>query len=810
MRSQKIRWLAFSLVLATISTPYFLRLFPESQVLAQPVVDSAEADRLYQQGKQQTQTSQFQAALQSFEQALIIYRKIGDFRGEGLTLNYLALVENRQGNHLQALDLYQQALAIFSKISDRWNSGTALNNLGRTYISLGRYPEALESYQKALAIRRAVGDKEGEGVTLNQLGNFYQELGEYSQALNFFQQALALRREVGDREGEALTLNNLGLHYRNLGQYSQALESYQQSLVIFRKLGNRLGEATILNNLGDLELNQDRYPQGVEFFQQALSIHREIGGKDAQGTILGNIGRVYAAQNRHTSALEFFQQALIILREVGDRVGEGRQLKNMGNTLYQSGSFVEAEKTLRDGIEVFESLRQRLSDANKISIFETQAATYLLLQKVLIAQNKTNEALEIAERSRSRALIDLLRQQKPANTTPSSSINYPSLKEIRQIANAHKATLVGYAIIPEKFSFNNSKTDKEAELYTWVIKPTGEVAFRSFDLKTFLQSQNISLKDLVTNTRESIGLSRSIFDAVVVNPVDKENQTKRLQQLHQLLIAPIADLLPTDPNQRVIFVPQGELFLVPFPALQDKQGKYLIEKHTILTSPSIQVLELTRQQRQKVKQAAVSEALVLGNPTMPSVSPKIGEKPQQLKDLPGAKREAEAIASLLNTKALTGDEATKATVLARLPQARFVHLATHGLFDDFQGLQSAIALAPNKNDNGLLTAEEILNLKLNAELVILSACDTGRGRITGDGVIGLSRSLISAGVPSVIVSLWSVPDAPTAELMTEFYRQLKLTGDFAQSLRQAMLKLKEQYPNSPKKWAAFTLIGEAE
>ena len=110
----------------------------------------------------------------------------------------------------------------------------------------------------------------------------------------------------------------------------------------------------------------------------------------------------------------------------------------------------------------------------------------------------------------------------------------------------------------------------------------------------------------------------------------------------------------------------------------------------------------------------------------------------------------------------------------------------------------------------LLTAEEILKQKLNAELVVLSACDTARGRITGDGVIGLSRSLFIAGTPSVIVSLWSVPDAPTAELMTEFYRQLKQTGDKAQSLRQAMLKLKEQYPNTPKKWAAFTLIGEAE
>jgi CHAT domain-containing protein len=195
---------------------------------------------------------------------------------------------------------------------------------------------------------------------------------------------------------------------------------------------------------------------------------------------------------------------------------------------------------------------------------------------------------------------------------------------------------------------------------------------------------------------------------------------------------------------------------------------------------------------------------------MPSVSPQIGEKPQQLKNLPGAKREAEAIAPLLNTTPLTGDAATETVVKAKLSQARIIHLATHGILNDSEALQSAIALAPTNTDNGLLTAEEILNLKLNASLVVLSACDTGRGSITGDGVIGLSRSLIAAGTPSVIVSLWSVPDAPTEELMTEFYRQLKLTGNKAQALRIAMIKLKEKYPNSPRKWAAFTLIGEAE
>ncbi|HEY9297580.1 MAG TPA: CHAT domain-containing protein, partial [Phormidium sp.] len=161
------------------------------------------------------------------------------------------------------------------------------------------------------------------------------------------------------------------------------------------------------------------------------------------------------------------------------------------------------------------------------------------------------------------------------------------------------------------------------------------------------------------------------------------------------------------------------------------------------------------------------------------------------------------------TQAITGSLGTKANVVQKMSTARIIHLATHGLLDDFRGLGSAIALTPSGNDNGLLTAEEILDLKLSADLVVLSACDTGRGRITGDGVVGLSRALISAGVPSVIVSLWAVPDAPTAQLMTAFYQNLQTNPDKAQALRQAMLKMMKTYPH-PKDWAAFTLIGEAE
>ncbi|KAM3091237.1 CHAT domain-containing protein, partial [Phormidesmis sp. 146-12] len=199
----------------------------------------------------------------------------------------------------------------------------------------------------------------------------------------------------------------------------------------------------------------------------------------------------------------------------------------------------------------------------------------------------------------------------------------------------------------------------------------------------------------------------------------------------------------------------------------------------------------------------------LGNPTMPQVSLSPGEPKQQLSPLPGAEIEAKTIASLLNTQPIIGAQGTKAAIVAKMPQASIIHLATHGLLDDIRGLGSAIALAPSGNDNGLLTAEEILNMRLQADLVVLSACNTAQGRTTGDGMIGLSRSLIAARVPSVIVSLWAIPDAPTADLMKAFYQNLQKNPDRAQALRQAMLTTMKTHPQ-PRDWAAFTLIGEAE
>lgn len=440
------------------------------------------------------------------------------------------------------------------------------------------------------------------------------------------------------------------------------------------------------------------------------------------------------------------------------------------------------------------------TNADQPSIIETQNFTSNRLQKLLIDQKKPEAALEISERSRNRSLVDILSER-----LSSSVVNPLSTEQIKQVAKQQNATLVQYSIINDEFNIKGKKQTKESQLYIWVIQPTGDIAFRSVDLKPLWQKENISLADLVSQSRQFIDIrERSLKGIIEAVPIKKRNST---QKLHKLLIAPIADVLPTQADAHIIFIPQGELFLVPFAALKNTKGKYLIEQHTIATAPSIQALDLLYQRQQK-NQGVAKDVLIVGNPTMPSVALKPGEPPQKLSQLPGAEKEAKQIAAIFDTQALTGDAATETAVIQKMPQAKIIHLATQGAFNELQGksIPGALALAQSNQDDGLLTSEEILNLKLQAQLVVLSACDTALGKITADGVLGLSRSFFAAGVPSVIGSLWSVSDNETAFLMTEFYQKFSENPDKAAALRHAMLATMKKYPN-PRNWAAFTLIG---
>lgn len=606
------------------------------------------------------------------------------------------------------------------------------------------YAQMLTTCTQAVESARALGDRSSEIYTLINLASAHGSLGQYSQAIDHAQQSLQLAQTLGDRQGEAYALINLSHAYQAIGQEPEAIHAAGHALEIAQELGDLQSEAYGLINLSSAHWGLEEYAKTLEYAERAWQIAGELGDRRGEVNALINLASAYGAQQDYPQAIAHAQQALQISQETGNRRGEALALSNLGDGFSGQQQFPEAEAYLRQAIEVFEQLRSTLPDAEKLSFFETLTNPYHTLQRVLVAQGKSTEALTIAERGRARALVDHLAQplgtKAVAGNTPAAPI---TLAEIRQVARDQRATLVEYAI---------AATD---QLYIWVVSPTGDITFRPVTL------QQSSLGQLVNHARAQVFQGSS---PTPLAPADG------LQQLYQILIAPIQDRLPPDPNDHVVFVPHGSLFLVPFAALLAPDGTYLIQHHTLRIAPSIQALQLIHQLQQRQHQQpqappphrSLPKALVVGNPT---------------NDLPAAEQEAKAIARLLNTRPLVGKQATKAAVLQQISQASLIHLAVHAAPNQLDASYGGLmVLADPARGFSNLTTEEILALHLQAELVVLSGCSTGVSDVmNSDGVVGLARSMMMAGIPSILMSLWPVADGPTADLMQSFYHYWRPT-----------------------------------
>jgi CHAT domain-containing protein len=529
---------------------------------------------------------------------------------------------------------------------------------------------------------------------------------------------------------------------------------------------------------------------------------------DAEEEQIANVGGAYSWKRNYELAVRYCREDVVASEAFSQRskVGGGtllpHALQRLGINLYLWGHFAEAEGPLRkayDGYVAFEKLAQNQTQDSLD--YEYQVEVLRWLERDLAAQHRVEEALEVAERGRARTLAATLAGRTVGGGPEPKEL---ALNDVRATVREHGATVVEYALLyaynPDMlFIFSNFEDTPIESIHAWVIQPDGKITFR----ETALPHQSPSLVQMVKQARSSVG---AYGRNLTVDPEPHTTNAQPLRDLYDLLIAPIKDGLPRDPGQVVTFVPQDWLFMVPFAALKDESGHYFIEQHPISEVPSLGILNLTHAEITSPRNG--KGALVVGNPLMPSFIPASGGIAQKLNQLPGAEQEARAVAGRFRSTPLIGSAATKDEVLRRLPNARIVHLATHGLLDQTtNGFQSALAFAPDADGNGFLSMQEIQNLKLNADLVVLSACDTALGKMSGDGILGLSRSLITAGTPSVIVSLWAISDESTAYLMDHFYAQLERGQDKAGSLQTAMLDTIKRYP-APLNWAAFVLIGE--
>jgi CHAT domain-containing protein/tetratricopeptide (TPR) repeat protein len=766
------------------------------------------------------------SALAYYARAMQIQHEVGDRRGYGATLDNIGGLHSNLGRTDSALAYYARALPIRREVGDRRGEATTLNNIGLVHSDLSRADSALAYYALALPIRREVGDRAGEAVTLSNIGAVHSDLGRPDSALAYYARALPIQREIGDRAGQAASLHNMGSVHSGLDRPDSALAFFARALPIWREIRDGAGQATTLNNIGLVHSDLGRLDSALAYFSRVLPIQREIGNRNGEAFALISIGGLHSDLGRPDSALVYYALALPILRKVGDRTLEAVTLSNIGFEQYgQLRRPMVAVAYYDSAAKVIGSIAAHAGgDGNRLTfseqtafLFDNWTLTSLALAEEVGSAASARVALAAAERGRAQALLELMRRS--------------AIGARGSIGAAAAAGTFGADLSEQgaRLAAAVTRTGSSALVYhvtrdtmiTWLVAPTGGVSvFRASVSRAQLADQVAVLRHGLGADSATVRDRLALRSAVDLEPsIERGIETRRGTAEYRAAARRLAGWLISPPllarlprSGELVIVPSGPLNLVPFAALPtDSTGEPLGVRFSVSYSPSLAALAelLASRANADVRKSP----LVVGNPIMPTVQSVSGSA-QKLGPLAGAEVEARWVADRLDGRMLRDSTATESTIKRLLPSASVVHLATHGyaFSSESRARDSFIALAPSPGEDGLLTVGEVLDgPSLSAELVVLSACQTGLGDLKqAEGTVGLQRAFLAKGARSVLVSLWSVSDEATATLMKSFYTHWLGGSSKAEALRRAQIELRGK-PGSrfhePRYWAAFQLVG---
>ncbi|MEG4093203.1 CHAT domain-containing protein, partial [Microcoleus sp. Pol12B4] len=767
-----------------------------------------EGLQLYQQGTAQAKRS----AIVKLEEALKLYREVGDNGKQAFSLTALAKIYSDLGEKQKALEYYSQSLPLFRATGDRRGGAHTLTNIGGVYSDLGEQQKALEYYSQSLPLSQATGNRDGEALTLNNIGNVYSELGEQQKALEYYSQSLPLRRATGDRRGEAGTLHNIGLVYSDLGETQKALEYYSQSLPLSRATGDRRGEATTLYGLAYVKRDLGNLTEALKNIESSLKIIENLRTKIASPEL--RTSYFATVQNYY----EFYIDLLMQLHKTNPKSGyDTKALEASERSRARSllELLQESNANIREGISP-DLLQQEKSLQQQLDAVEKQSIEAL--------SHPNPNATKIDEIDKQR--LSLLQEYQQIQTQiRSASPRYAALTQPQPLTlpEIQKQILDENTILLQ-YSLGLNRS------YLWVVTST---ALTSYELPK----------------RADIETAAVAFRTAVTSPTQRNIPQKVAQvsaNLGQIILQPAASQLG---NKRLLIVPDGVLHYTPFPALTLPQtagtntNVPLIAEHEIITLPSASSLAILRQNYGDRKPPNQSLAILADPVFSPDdkrvkgqLSPATTEKLEannlglnrslrasEIKWPPDrlllSRQEAQTISSLFpsaSTRQILDFDASRTNATdGNLVNYQIIHFATHGLANSKNPELSGIVMSivDNKGNlvNGFLRLTDIFNLKLAANLVVLSACQSGMGQnVRGEGMVGLTRGFMYAGAQRVAVSLWSVDDEGTAVLMQKFYQKMvqqKLAP--AAALRAAQMEMMQQEKwKSPYYWAAFTLQGE--
>jgi CHAT domain-containing protein/Flp pilus assembly protein TadD len=786
----------------------------------------------------------YQLGIETYTQALEIFKSIGDRTGTGQTLDNIGNAYRLTGDYAKALEFYNQERAIWREQGDWFREIATLTGIIRAYEASGDYPKGLESANQLLSISHKQQSTFGEASAFALMGRVYLASGDYQKALDVSTQSLELWQKLKVPSAEANVLGNIGKTYKALKQPQKAIATYERELVLRRQLGDRTGEAETLYNTAEAERERGNLNAAQTQIEATLKIVEDIRTKvtspELRTSYFASVQKYYqfyidVLMQLHQQQPSKGYEALALHASERARARSLLELLTEARADIRAGvdpKLLERERTIQQKLDVAEKHRlegtTRSNTGTQAQGLEKEIATLLEEYRQVQAQIRATSPRYGA-----------LTQPQPL-----------TLAEIQQQVLDDETMLLQYSLGEERS-------------YLWAVTKTSITSYelpKQADIEALVQQFNQLMKTPTYRLNSSRGLG--------VNVRSDSPSSEVAIQLSQMLLQPVAGQLG---NKRLLIVGDGALQYVPFAALPVPERSQesgvrsqenlsisasphprvpasslipLLVNHEIVNLPSASTIAVLRQDANGRKMAAKAIA-ILADPVFSPDDERLKERGGQgstlpleqgnldrralaraaretnvtFNRLPFTRREAEQILALVPaTSRLQAFDfaANRATATSpELSQYRIVHFATHGILNSQQPELSGVVLSlldeTRKPQNGFLRLHDVFNLNLPAELIVLSACETGLGEeVKGEGLVGLTRGFMYAGSPRVVVSLWSVDDEATSQLMVRFYKKMLQDGlKPAAALRAAQLEMwQQQRWQAPYYWAAFTLQGE--
>lgn len=757
-------------------------------------------------------------------QALTASRNVGNRIDEATALHNIALIFAKNSNYDKAMIFSKQALTIWEQIGDFRNKVFSLNQMGNNYLAVYDLEMALDFYQKAADLTKETGQNQERGVGLKQIGYIWYLKRDYEKALNYLQQALDIETKSKDKASESYSLVNRGMVYSALGDQKKALQDYTNAYDIVKATGDKRLEADIVykkalaqQKLGDVDSAIEQIKIAIELseFLRTNSSNQQL--KTFYFSSTNSYYKLYIdllmQLHQQDPSKNYNAQALYI-----HELSHARTLLEL---------LQEANINIREGIstDLIDKEKQLIHAINK----DTESLLRLLSKPNHSVEDKDKLEKQVNELELElQQLQSKIREANPRYAT----IQKPKILSLEEI---QKGILDDDTILLE-YSLG-----KDAS-YLWLVTN-----------KSFITYKLPSKEEIEKASETVLTYYRTFFHPQAESELDKKRNAakeelfiKAAKKFSQMILGQVASELG---NKRLLIVPDGILQYIPFNGLPDPRAKVvdgkefspLIVEHEVVTMPSASTMGVLRSQFAGRKEAPKS-IMVLADPTFNATDERLntGKKPSTAKISNKAEQSNEitlarsgldradlvrliaAGEEAINIKQIYPDAnvalGTKANLSlatsSELSNYRILHFSTHGFIHPLQPELSGLVLSlfddDGKEQNGYLTANHIFNLKINADLVVLSACQTGLGKeIRGEGILGLTRGFMYAGAERIVFSLWNVNDKSTTALMTKFYSAMKEGLTPSAALRQAQISMqKDKKWSTPYYWAGFQIQGE--